>query len=453
MGLFNGSYDLDVWETGCNTLNVEINWGVPLFLYSLTVASSCVGIYRCQHQVLVIELCSRCKKANKLRIGSLMDIMSAIWGVAYATRGLYSHPWRFANYVCSGSQKQVPSVKDVRDFLDMRHREIGQIAIRRPVTNESALAVLVVRDIERVVETVNDRLSDAELHEDYLESVFGQVCTIFAAYGLDVGEATLRIQDSFPDPYRETAGWAMSYDVSDRKKYGIKPGVVLSRKYLMPLYTPALLAHELTHTALGQVCTTNLARGLEEGLAEFFGTLVVGGEVVGSQVSEAILINSRLRYPQDDQFGRMYAEAVRQAAVLVLSNGWEGVLELLRRGNRLGRGQIKDAERSLLLQTQEPPNSAGQQTGQPTTFARKFISYPQSLVVSPLSLWLAERVRIGDRVNEFLIANEVDPESGHAALSELQQRVNLVVVFDGQVTVVETMPFLESNTLRYEIAR
>ena len=380
-----------------------------------------------------------------------MRVLRAVQGVAYATKGRYANPLRFAKYVCADSVAEVETKEDFLGFLRARRDYFCRLAQLRPVTNESALALLACRDMDRMIETAEGHVSDSDLCETSVGVAFDKAKSVFVAHGLSLGDATVRVQDTFPEPYQHMDFWAMSYATGDQDGYDIGPGVVLNREYLMPLYTPALMAHELTHTALGQVGDNYLARGFEEGLAELFGTLFVGGEILSPHICEAILINSRLKYPQP-KFWSMYTESIRQACVVTLREGWEGILKLIQQGNTEGRVRIKEAERTLLLQTRQYPIDRYIPDNRMTKFAEKFLSFPQSLVVSPLGMFLAEQLRQGMLVDELLATYQVDREAAEQALYELQQRVYLAVIHDGQVAADETKTFLETNTLRYETA-
>lgn len=379
-----------------------------------------------------------------------MLITKAILGISYATRGRYAHAQPFARYVCDGSTTNVHSTADIVSFLRARCDRLSEVAHQKPMTDESALATLVVGDIERLIQTVRENLSDADLHEDSIHIAFDRMQAEYSAVGLHLGNASVRICDSFPVPYQDRTSWGMNYDISDHTKYGLDPGIVLKREHLMPLYTPTIIAHELTHTVLGQVETNFLARGFEEGVAEFFGTIFVGGKVLGQQIPETILINSRLQYPPDRPPWLAYSEAIRQVATLVLWGGWQSVVDLVLRGNREGRSVIKQAERDL-LQREWPVSDLPTPKDRLARFAGEFLSFPQSLVVPPLSLLLAEYLSNGDSVDELILSHQIDPSLGRQALKALSDRVRLIVIFKDKISADETKVYLQSNTIRYEI--
>lgn len=376
-------------------------------------------------------------------------MVKAIQGLSYATRGRYVYPPRFANYVCDEPSLEVSSVAEVVSYLRERKYRLNEIAQRRPVTEESALATLAASDIDKLIETADRFMSDADFLEDSIYDTFDRIRAEFSAAGLNMPNGTVRICDSFPKPYHGRTSWAMNYDISDHNKYGLDIGVFLKREHLMPLYTPTLIAHELTHTALGQVETKHLARGFEEGIAEFFGTLFVGGNIFHPSICEAVLINSRLRYPFVAQPWLAYPESMRQVSILILMHGWSAIVDLVQRGNREGRGVIKQAENDLLNQIWAPASRPA--SDRMTKFALEFLSFPQSMVVSPLALLLAERLHDGVDIDELLLSHQIDPMTGHRALQSLNERLRLIVTFDNKISTDETKPFLATNTIRYEI--
>jgi hypothetical protein len=244
----------------------------------------------------------------------------------------------------------------------------------------------------------------------------------------------------------------MNLDISDQRAYGVTPGVYVRRDLLMPLYSPFLISHELVHAICGRKDSDHLARGLEDGLADLFGSLHFGGKVIARPLCDEMLIQSRNLFPQN-QFWSIYGDSLKQALVLHDVVGFDGVIELLARANRDGRGVINDAEVAL-LRGSYGDLSHSSTAHEPTLldFGRRYLSTPRCLVVSPLALFLAHHLHRDANITSLLSDLAVDEDAGRAALAELQQRVFLVFCEGDRIWADETKRHLATLTLRYELS-
>jgi hypothetical protein len=384
----------------------------------------------------------------------VVDLKRVVQGAVYSTRGTFSHPLKFANLICDDrSNRSVTKCGDVVDFLDERATFFRSARGSSEVT---PLHKLVAQDLDRVAVTVRSAITDEDLEEATIRQAFTDIRHFLDTQGFSLGDGSLRIDDRFPDPYSGIDFWAMNYDVSDRRKYGLAPGVVLKRAFLMPLYSKTLLAHELTHTVLGQIDSDHLARGLEEGLADLFGGLYVASRVVDPEICKNHLLNSRFLYPQE-QLWALYTEALRQAGALTNIIGWNSVLQLIREANRAGRGLIKDAERNLLSNNRMDGLNSATVSATPRdialidSFVRESLTYPQSLVVSPSAFVVASKSSIGQRVEAVFEEAGISAEAGEDALRELRDQVYLLIIKDGVIEADESKNYLKTGTLRYRV--
>lgn len=371
-----------------------------------------------------------------------MRALRVVRGLAFATKGTYSRPLWFARYMCPNYREELRTRQEVLFYLEAQAARFAALSRKKPVSHEVAMASIVVPDITRLRRTAHTYLTDDHLDESHINAEFDHLKLIFARYGLDLGDVTVSVCDSFPEPYENMDFWAMNLDV----------GIMLRRKWIMPFNTAALVAHELVHAALGQQPSGHLARGFEEGLADLFGTLLVASELTDFSVAENIIVNSRFMYPPR-QFDSLYAEGLRQACTFAAARGWGELITLVRQGNLEGRDCINCAERQLLTHGFGHVLLRDQKYEAMERVVQKFLSYPQSLVVSPLGFLMAEKITQGVSIKEILTSYDIPHETGLEALAELQQRVFLAVTHDGRVTADETKLFLETCTVRYDITQ
>ena len=336
--------------------------------------------------------------------------------------------------------------------IDEKAAALDRTASALPLDQEKAAARLHSEDLGRIKTTLRRERDLLEMSEDRLRVMFNQARSAFDREGVDPGDAQLVICDEFPAPYQDMDFWAMSFDASDHEQFGIDVGVAVKRKYFMPLYSPFLVAHELVHASIGKVKTPLLARGLEDGLADIFGSLYVGSQLLDESLCKTTLLQSRVLYG-DQQIWDTYADSLRLALDLLRTEGWEGFRGVLQRASTEGRQVIKDAERRVLANS-IPASRVEESTAGPpivTEFGSSFLRFPRSLVVSPLALVLARELKIDCRVSEICATHSIDPKAGELAANELQQRVFLALIDDGVVVADETKMFVALGGLRYEV--
>lgn len=370
-------------------------------------------------------------------------------GLAFATRGSFSDPIAFADAVCHEFDLDpTEPIGDARlvEELD-RVAGAGRVLPAR-LTGAAAKRYVLARDTSEVL-TVLRRLDPDLTSFASIESAPDQLRSEAEALGLEVSFAELRVVDDFPAPHEGAQFAAMTYDRVDERLHGIKPGVALKRDGLRPLYSIGLMAHEFVHVAIGNADTPILARGLEEGIADLVGGVLLAQSILGQEVAETVLLNSRLRFGRN-QLGRLYRDGLLGASAVVLAGGTELLVEKVVEANRVGRQVIRELEKQGI---EGVIRSVGdrQKTDLLRPFAERFVSSSPDLVVSPLALLIGEALSRGDHVPSRLADLHVAEDEGARAVAELQDRIFAVVTFDEVVTSSEVEFLRSARLLRYEV--
>jgi hypothetical protein len=319
-----------------------------------------------------------------------------------------------------------------------------------------ALAWLVEAELSDVRELLNDpsitdRI-DAESvdAERGLEEARARLLPLLERLGLGASTPPVFVVERLPDPYGSRGFAALTADAGDQAKHGIEPGVYFVKDRLRPYYSKYLLAHELIHVYLGMRSPELLARGLEEGIADFLGSFYLAPRLLGEDIASEIFVYNRLYYPPRQQWD-MYLEATRQATYLYGQLGLKGLKELLGRGRRA----IKETERDLLSPKQRlPMESAGDWDDDVTAMsARLTMTAPRSLVGSPEAVFLFPLAEAGLSVREVATRAGLPMDVVSAGLKELEERLGVLVLrADGMVVSSSDARFFGPTYLRSEIA-
>jgi hypothetical protein len=374
-------------------------------------------------------------------------------GLAFGTKGAYSDPNRFANYVAekTGHGNSLLNPEDCLDELSRWGHQLT--ATRRRAEGEigqsEAFDWLVGRDLLRIVSTARNLPPEILQIKSIEESAKG-LPTYAESLGLTLRHASLRVVDTFPSPHEDASFAAMTYDTVDEKTYGMRPGVALLRSSLQPLYSINLFAHELVHVAIGRVETDRLARGLEEGLADLIG-MTMSGRLLGRTTAEQILLNSRTRHGRD-QLGRLYRDNLVQACGIALAIGESALLSVVRNACSAGRQKIKEFEESIMTGHLTDSVRASESTpmDDTQTFALKFLASSPDNVVSPLAVLIGEELSSPVHISDLLADIGVESNAGGTAIAELQSRLFMAVISDGTVEFSETKFYSDLGQLRYE---
>ena len=320
------------------------------------------------------------------------------------------------------------------------------------ITQDIAAKILIARDLEKAKILLNN------YQFDDLDNALRKHYLIFLDHinslRIKLDYTSFNIVDNFPKPYDTLDFSAMSFDVGDNKAYGLPIGIFLKRDKLAPFVSSGTIAHELVHQIFGRYYYNYLARGLEDGICDFVSYFILLPRVFEYRICENIIFNRRLSVDRAQVFN-IYRDNLAQAFVIYKNYGLEGLFNLLRMTKKVGREIIKRVERDCLIQgcDQLPYLSKGNWDGKISRSADFFLCFPRRLVVTPLARYIAEKIKLGDIVDKVLGAENIDEEEGKEALQELIDKVYLVFIYDNKIVCDETKVFVESNTLRYSLAR
>lgn len=380
------------------------------------------------------------------------SVENVLAGLAFASPGGNAEPTVFAQALMRATDLNSGDPLDlaqerIADFV--RAFRVGDTGLGSgELTQESALRILLARDAHCLLELL-EQAPDELLDVESVGRGAVRLKALASDLGMDAEFAELRVVDAFPAPYSSASFAAMTYDTMDQKLYGMTPGVVLKRSQLRPLYSLGLLAHEFVHVLIGRVETEILARGLEEGVADIVGQIVLGSHLVPPEIAKRLVWNSRFRYGRD-QLGRLYRDSFVAACALSIEVGTEGLMAWVRRANQEGREVMHTLERALVQGTLA--RDAGHEPHEVDSrrFFLRCLAMTPDLVVSPLAKVLAQEVRVGETL--AAVQRRVRISSGELkeAFAELQERVFVSVVSDGTVTSNEGPFYSELGQLRYD---
>jgi hypothetical protein len=370
-------------------------------------------------------------------------------GLAFAIAGRFTDPNAFVSALESegalapGTSALV-ALEELRGFVETWGKL--EDVVSQGLTREAARRHVLAVDVSLALELA-ERVPAELLSPDSVEAATDQLMAVARNLSLDVEYARLRVVEEFPEPHSDASFAAMTYDRGDQRLHDIEPGVVLLRDQLRPLYSIGLLAHEFTHLIIGRVDTDILARGLEEGIADLVGQLLLARNLMPQGVCERLLWNSRSRYGRD-QLGRLYRDGLLGASALYLALGDEGMLDLLQRANNEGRQVIHDVERKLAAGVLASETRGAE--GEFRSFAQSFVAMTPDLVVSPLAYVMASQLAVHEDVTSMCSRLNIDAAEAAESLEELQSRVFLAVESEGVITSNEGPFYAELGQLRYD---
>jgi len=290
--------------------------------------------------------------------------------------------------------------------------------------------------------------------EEELIEFFQLSRAALADYGIETPDKThFEVTDQFPKPFDRENWSAFCPDPEDEKRFGIRAGIYLRRDRIRPFQTACLVAHELIHVVPGLKDGDLLAMGLEEGLADLLGSLLVARRLLPANVVDNVFTYSRLGPPR--ALPASYLQHARQAFVVYSQYGTSGLVALVNGGRRA----IHAAERALVhgeVPVLDVP-LASPERRELGSIARLLQSGLNHLVVSPLEYRVAREATAGLSVQDVSRKVDVEEEDVSTALSALSDRTMMIVLNDETIEFSnfdvygESYPRAASTTLRVSL--
>ncbi|MUL40944.1 hypothetical protein FZ103_07045 [Streptomonospora sp. PA3] len=320
-----------------------------------------------------------------------------------------------------------------------------------------AIALLARREASRMAGVLDDADARALIgrHADIdagIRHALANTTEFLGSYGVDVGAPVVRVVDAFPEPYQDRRYAMLTADAGDQRKYGVAPGVYLRRAAVRPLYSEALVCHELIHVALGHQDPDLMGRGLEEGIAELVGSIMLSGRQVGVVPTYWIEVFNRRNHVYDTVWEH-YNEFLRMTYMLYRRIGIDGLMSLVA----AGRGRIKEVERDIVRGVDAVPDI---ETGW-FDFGPEFdriaerlvMGFPRSMVVSPVARVVADHAQPGTTVREIAAATGLEEEAVSEAVRELTEEATVIGRrADGLVVTSSDLDiYLPAGMLRYRL--
>lgn len=369
-------------------------------------------------------------------------------GLAFGSEGSFSCPVKFGAYCNSRLIELVGPIDSDIDNKTLLKLLIDKLP-KCIEGNSSLILDMIVREDLKKIENLIDRIDPKLLLPSSVSETAESMKKIAGNLGFLVGDLNIRIVDDYPEPYSGAPFAAMSYDSVDNSDYGIDVGVALKSAELKPLYTQVLLGHEFAHFIIGQKPTQILARGLEEGIADYLGGIMIVGSIIGRGLAESVLIAMRRRFEQN-QFWRIYRDGLLATSSLLLLRGEVEFSEMILMANREGRGVIKDFERKLLrgeisLSTTIDGNENSR------SFAQRVISLTPENTLSPISFYVCRTAKVGERIEVLAERLSLSATDVTNALDDAQNKAFMAIPYAERVYSNEGAFYFRENSLRYVV--
>lgn len=374
-------------------------------------------------------------------------------GALYHTLGGFSHLPRFVGKIADHLDPLAYERGAVLDKVQYLRENLTRV--EGPVGDREALGLLIAEDLGAVETILLKRRVTAKIDQetDYhneLRRCRDKAIKLLNAIGLKANPPKIFFVEELPSPYDQAGYSALTADMGDEEKHGIKAGVYFVNEGLRPFYSKFLLVHELIHSILGDKSPSLLGRGLEEGLAEIVGSIYLSSKILGTEITRNLFVYNRLSYGHR-KFWELYMDYTRQAAFLLHRFGLDGLVSLLGGG----REKVKDIENLCLrMEFQSIGLPAGNWNSDLSDLVDYLaLAFGRNLVVSPLAKYLSRYVLPGRTTTEILAEGNAERDAGKKALRELQDQVSIALFRSDQVIVSSTdCGFLSPGTvIRYDI--
>jgi hypothetical protein len=261
------------------------------------------------------------------------------------------------------------------------------------------------------------------LADGTLAGAFDAAREVLRDLGVEVPASThFEVVDNFPEPFHTRSWNAFCPDPVDEQRFGIPAGIYLRKDRLRPVRSQTLISHELCHVLPGLSGGEFLAMGLEEGIAEILGNILVGGRIVQPSFADNDFAFTLLG--ANPSPSPAYLEHTRQAYTIYERSGLNGLVQLLQEG----RPAIRRAEVAI-LNGESLPNSSTPPHGEDAhRVARLVLSSLSGLILSPLQYTVARVTSSGMSVGDVARETGLDKSVTSDVLDELSSATGMVVM-------------------------
>jgi len=333
---------------------------------------------------------------------------------------------------------------------------ICHFEVKGKLDDAAAEKKAIQSDLRLIADALSDQRIANQIEADVDISASLKSCKTWAMselrrFGLHCSDPEIFIVDALPPPFDRASYSAFCADMGDFEQYGIKPGIYFPKNQLRPIYSRYLLLHEIIHYVLGLSHPEQMGRGLEEGICEVLGSILLSKKYFGSNLTRNLFIYNRLS-SDINQFWELYLDYTRHAVVLYQRFGLEGVINLVREG----RPAIKKIEAQILGEGKITfPFSAGEAKPEIEQLMTQLtFFYGRHLCVSPLAFLIHQFVKPGATIEE--IANHIGltTDACRKAIMELQDQICVSVLRpDGIVVSFSDTPMLfDAKAIRYVLS-
>ncbi len=291
----------------------------------------------------------------------------------------------------------------------------------------SILKKLLADDLRKIHASLSENKGlieeDNIIEESILKTVKVSV-TLLNNIGLELSTPLVSFIETYPSPYDRATGSAMAIDAWDERHYNIPKGLYFRKSSLSPIYTRFLATHEIIHSYLGEISPDFMGRGLEEGLAEIVGAIYLSKHILGSEITKNTFYHNRLGFGIN-QYWQLYLDYTRMGMYLYNRFGLDGLVSLMKQG----RGKIKETEELCFQGAFSKIKLPAGNWDDDLTNISSYLSltYSRDFVVSPLAYYVANYIDEGDTVELLSQKCNIDKQLVSEAVTELQDRVFVLV--------------------------
>ncbi len=378
--------------------------------------------------------------------------LNAFMGALYLTPGKFSYLRGFVGDFWARLEDSSLTPESLDQLLG---DYCVRISPRGEINDEKqALGLLRSRDLAHIRETLrSDAARSVPLTSGDITRSLDQTAhrgyELLAAHGIEVDPLNIVVVDQLPRPYDGKAATALVIDAGDEREYGVAQGVYFMRSNLRPFYSDFLYLHEILHVILGKSDYNGTAHGLEEGLADFLGSIWLSSHILGVDLTRHLFILNRLSSSYAPYWER-YLDSARHAFLLFLKHGLDGLLRILAEG-RTALYQIEDGSYVRVTRSISITFDSMEEDSLFRLGSELLLTYPRAFVVSPPAFLFAEQAQSGLSVREIGARAGLTAELAKAALDELRDEYNLVALTADERIVMEgeAATILARSWLRY----